>query len=141
MEEKNLPLPLSMVLIHFFFRKHETHEATTVWEVAIKSRSHSGIDNWLEIQADACPEVCLMGVGVCVKVPYQRIFEVHESPAVQSEPALLEAFRLLRRQTGWQKQSDMRWRETEKAQREEAKPYTDTKQHCTRAKGGVCLAF
>lgn len=54
-----------MVLIHFFSRKHETRQATAVGEVAIKSRSPSGINNRLEIQTDACPEVCLMGAGVC----------------------------------------------------------------------------
>lgn len=30
-----------------------------------------------------------------VKTPYQRVFEVHEAPLVQSEPAFLEAFRVL----------------------------------------------
>lgn len=54
-----------MVLIRFFSRKHETRQATAVGEVAIKRRSTSGINNRLEIQTDACPEVCLMGVGVC----------------------------------------------------------------------------
>lgn len=42
-----------------------------------------------------------------VKMPYQWIFEVHESPVVQSKPTFLEAFCLLHRQTERGKQSDM----------------------------------
>lgn len=65
---------------------------------------------------------------VCVNVQYQWIFEVHESPVVQSEPAFLEAFPLLQRQRSRQKLSDMVLTVDSR----------DTKQHCTTT-GGVCL--